>query len=100
MEKVEFIQTMVTYLHLDDDPDTLQELNMIIDSSIQVIINGINSNLNYDDLKNDDMFLGALRTLVTQTYYDRELLNGYSKGFISYLVPLQAKYCEVDNDEK
>ena len=99
MEKDEFINSMLTYLHLDDDPETLQELTAIVEGSISTIINGINHSLTYDDLKSDNQFIMALRTLVTQTYYDRELANGYSFGFLSYVAPLQAKYSEVGNDE-
>ena len=99
MEKDEFINSMLTYLHLDDAPETLQELTAIVEGSISTIINGINHSLTYDDLKADNQFIMALRTLVTQTYYDRELANGYSFGFLSYVAPLQAKYSEVGNDE-
>lgn len=99
MEKDDFIKSMLTYLHLDDDPETLQELTAIVDGSVATIINGINHSLTYDDLKADNQFIMALRTLVSQTYYDRELANGYSFGFLSYVAPLQAKYSEVGNDE-
>lgn len=101
MEKDEFIKSMLTYLHLDDDDDeTMQELTAIVDGSIATIINGINQKLTYDALKTDNQFIMALRTLVTQTYYDRELADGYSFGFLSYIAPLQAKYSGVENDEK
>lgn len=100
MEKDEFINSMLTYLHLDDDTETRQELTDIVDGSTATIINGINSNLTYNDLKADNQFIMALRTLVTQTYYDRELADGYSFGFLSYVAPLQAKYCGGGNDEK
>lgn len=100
MEKDEFINSMLTYLHLDDDTETRQELADIVDGSIATIINGINSNLTYNDLKADNQFVMALRTLVSQTFYDRELADGYSFGFLSYVAPLQAKYSEVGNDEK
>lgn len=92
MEKDDFINSMLTYLHLDDDTETMQELTAIVD--------GINQSLTYDDLKADNQFIMALRTLVTQTYYDRELANGYSFGFLSYVAPLQAKYSEVGNDNE
>lgn len=100
MEKDEFITSMLTYLHLDDDMETREELTAIVDGSIATIINGINQKLTYDDLKADNQFIMSLRTLVTQTYYDRELADGYSFGFLSYVAPLQAKYNEVKNDEK
>lgn len=99
MEKDDFINSMLTYLHLDDDPETMQELTAIVEGSIATIINGINQSLTYDDLKSDNQFIMALRTLVTQIYYDRELANGYSFGFLSYVAPLQAKYSGVGNDE-
>lgn len=90
---------MVTYLHLDDDSESLSELEAIVDGGIATIINGINSKLTFDDLKNDSQFILALRTLVTQTYYDREVSNGYSLGFMSFVAPLQAKYSkEALND--
>lgn len=91
---------MLDYLHLDDDEGTQQELASIVDGCIITIINGVNSKLTYDDLKTDAQFIMALRTLVTQTYYDRELANGYSFGFLSLIAPLQAKYCGVIDDEK
>lgn len=100
MEKQELITDMLTYLHLDDDEETLKELTAIVDGCIATIINGINSKLTYDDLKEDNQFIMALRTLVTQTYYDRELANGYSFGFLSFVAPLQAKYSEVGNDDE
>ena len=99
MEKDDFINSMLTYLHLDNDPETMQELTAIVEGSIATIINGINHSLTYDDLKADNQFIMALRTLVTQTYYDRELADGYSFGFLSYFAPLHAKYSEVGNDE-
>lgn len=99
MEKDDFVNSMLTYLHLDDDTETMQELTAMVEGSIATIINGINQSLTYDDLKSDNQFIMALRTLVTQTYYDRELANGYSFGFLSYIAPLQAKYSEVGNDE-
>lgn len=98
MEKNEFITSMLTYLHLDDDEETQTELTAVVDGSIQSVLNAVNNTLTFDDLKNDDLFIMALRTLVTQTYYDRELSQGYSYGYLSYLAPLQAKYGEVTSD--
>lgn len=98
MELSDFISSMLTYLHLDDDEETHSELTAVVNGSIQSLINSVNSSMSYDDFKNDELFIMALRTLVTQTYYDRELAQGYSYGYLSYLVQLQAKYGKVDDD--
>lgn len=99
MEKSELINSMIVYLHLDNDEETQQELSAVVEGAIATTINGINSTLTYDDLKNDEQFIMALRTLITQTYYDRELSNGYSFGYLSFIAPLKAKYDEVETDE-
>lgn len=98
MEKSELINSMIVYLHLDNDEETVQELTAVVEGAIATTINAINSNLTYDDLKNDTQFIMALRTLITQTYYDRELSNGYSFGYLSFIAPLKAEYDKGDAD--
>ncbi|WP_206611271.1 head-tail connector protein [Lacticaseibacillus hulanensis] len=80
-------QTMLDELNLDDDQEAIvTDLIAMAEVTIQ---RSVNRHVELSKLYTDPIFSRAVKTLVTQLYFDRSLEAGLSKGVLMMINQLK-----------
>lgn len=94
-------ETILTELNLDETEDNQTLINNLLAESEQIVMHAVNAKVDKSIYETDKIYQRAVKTLVTQLFYDRELSNGLSLGLQMQLNQLSAIYCNwSDNDGK
>lgn len=67
-------------LNLDDTPENTALITDLIGDASDLIRSSVDYNVDESEYLKLPMYSRAVKTLVTQLYYDRELSEGMSKG--------------------
>lgn len=88
-------KTILNELHIDETPEELALIKSLIQQATAMIVESISSieavDVNYIDNTHHEVFERLVITLVTSLYYDRDLTEGYSKGFLIMINQLKNK---------
>lgn len=72
--------TVLAELNLDDNDDNRKTITSLIAEAQDIIRHSVDSTKTAEDYANNLIFQRAVKTLVTDLYYDRTLSNGMSLG--------------------
>lgn len=72
--------TVLAELNLDDNDDNRKTITALIAEAQDIIIHSVDSTKQVADYDTNLIFQRAVKTLVTDLYYDRTLSNGMSLG--------------------
>lgn len=72
--------TVLAELNLDDNDDNRKTITALIAEAQDIIIHSVDSTKQVSDYDTNLIFQRAVKTLVTDLYYDRTLSQGMSLG--------------------
>jgi len=78
-------------LHIDQDPEEVETINGLIETSIDIVKSSVNYQLDDSEYAKYPMFDSAVKALTTALYYDRTLDNGIPKAVKMMIIHLQGR---------
>lgn len=84
-------ETVISELNLDDTPETETTIKALIVEADAMIRDSVDRTADQTEFEKDPIYQRALKSLVTQLWYDRTLNDGMPVGIQMMIVHLQSE---------